>query len=718
MSIRRVTTLFAAALCLLLPAALRAGNCDPTLRLTNDTVATEPGVPILVDVLANDSSGCGAPMTVNAPTENCLGTLIDNGDGTLLYMPTATEDARCDFSYTVTDEDGGTGTATVTIYVGNGGGPASPVGLPTVDPRDPHRFFADGQALHLAGYYPGIQALLVAAPGAGLRGQHEALFDALASHHINLLRLVLTMGMAMEEHNWIHPYQRSATCCTYHSTHEPGVPQGNKFNLSLWNEEFFSYWESVAQAAQERGIYLQFSLLDGFHSKTDDQSGHDDDPAWVPLDRWGYKYSYFSSENSVGIPDLISTSQLYKRTDLVQKQAALVREAVSRLCHFDNILWETINEPQDSDADHPLADFGGRSFQQVIRDEINTAESTAGCSPHLVVPFDSPDHRDLGGHWLPSGGARPDEPGMADDPNVDDDDLEYRFSYERLVNDFENDFPSDPLIADNDCCASPGTPAQLRKKAWLSLVAGANPSMLVYTVPHAGVGIQSPVVQDGMRFVGYTKKLIDDLGVDLVGMVPRSDLITQAPSDFVWLLARQGEEYIAYLYQGGQITFQPGALPASYEAFWFDPMTGQQQPATPSGSSFVATGALVDEAVLYVRSTGVGAPQITITQQPQSDSAPIGSEVSFLVSATSDPPLPLSFEWLRDGAALPADGRHFVVTNGGTSTLTLDPVLAGDDQAQFTCTVSAEGATPKTSQAAFLTVTQGTSPLVVDDFEL
>ncbi len=681
-----------------------AETCNPQLVLQGDFATTSAGTAVWVDLLANDSSGCGAPMTVTLQADTCPGVALDNGDGTLTYQPTPTEAGQCQLLYDVLDEDGGFGTATVMIQVDAGPPDPTPLGLPTLDPRDPHRFFAGGEAVHLAGYYPGIQALLVADPNAGLRGQHVSFLNALASHHINLLRTVLTMGMAMEEHDWLHPYGRSGTCCTYHSGEEPGV-LGNKFNLSVWNESFFQYWVDVAAAARDRGIVLQVALLDGFHSKVPDDPSHDDDPEWVPLDRWGFHYSYFSSKNSLGIGDVTATSQLYQRTEVVNAQIAFVERAVSDLCHFDNIIWETINEPHDGFANAPLADFGGRSWQEVMRDTIRSTEASAGCSNHLIMPFDSPDHRNLAGHFTPSGGG-----------GADDGDAEYLSVYGGLVKDFEQDFPNRPLIADNDCCVTPGTPAQLRKKAWLSLVAGANPSMLVYDVHRQGIG--AAVTQDGMRFVGYTKALIDEFSVDLVGMVPRDDLIAQTPSDFVWLLAREGEEYIAYLYGGGSVTFNGGALPSTFEAFWFDPVTGISQAATPAGSTFVTSGALADEAVLYLRSTQPPGPVITIDLEPQPVTVPVGGTAEFVVGASSAPPTALTFEWLRNNAPLPTDGRHVVTTLGSTSTLTVSPLAFIDDQADFRCVVSAAGASSVTSAAPLLSVVEGSSSTVVDGFEL
>ena len=52
-----------------------------------------------------------------------------------------------------------------------------------------------------------------------------------------------------------------------------------------------------------------------------------------------------------------------------------------------------------------------------------------------------------------------------------------------------------------------------------------------------------------MRYIGYTRKFLEDLNVNLTGMVPSDYLVTNG-----WCYARPGDEYIVYLISGGTTT--------------------------------------------------------------------------------------------------------------------------------------------------------------------
>ena len=86
---------------------------------SDDTFYTEQDTTIVLtaeDLLANDSDIDGpGPLTITVVTDGTLGTVVDNGDGTVTY--TSTSGAGPDsFSYTISDGDL-TATATVELDV-------------------------------------------------------------------------------------------------------------------------------------------------------------------------------------------------------------------------------------------------------------------------------------------------------------------------------------------------------------------------------------------------------------------------------------------------------------------------------------------------------------------------------------------------------------------------------------------------------------------------
>ena len=118
----------------------------------DDDVATPANVPVVVDVLSNDSDPDGDPLTISGVVQPAEGTVFINSDGTLRYEPPALFEGVATFTYEVCDGHGGCASATVTVQVG-GGAPvdSDDDGLPDAveatlgtDPLDPD---SDGDGL-------------------------------------------------------------------------------------------------------------------------------------------------------------------------------------------------------------------------------------------------------------------------------------------------------------------------------------------------------------------------------------------------------------------------------------------------------------------------------------------------------------------------------------------------------------------------------------------
>lgn len=89
-------------------------NCPPVA--VDDTATTVNGVPVTINVLANDSDLNGDTLTVTSVTNPPNGTAVNNGDGTVTYTPDCPVVMGNDtFTYTVDDGNGGTDTGLVTV---------------------------------------------------------------------------------------------------------------------------------------------------------------------------------------------------------------------------------------------------------------------------------------------------------------------------------------------------------------------------------------------------------------------------------------------------------------------------------------------------------------------------------------------------------------------------------------------------------------------------
>jgi VCBS repeat-containing protein len=91
--------------------------------VANDDVATtSKGVPIVVDVRANDMDVDGDALNVVSVAPPGNGSAAINSDGTVTYTPNADFSGTDTFAYTISDGNGGTQTATVRVTVKPAGG--------------------------------------------------------------------------------------------------------------------------------------------------------------------------------------------------------------------------------------------------------------------------------------------------------------------------------------------------------------------------------------------------------------------------------------------------------------------------------------------------------------------------------------------------------------------------------------------------------------------
>jgi len=83
----------------------------------DDAASTDQGMPITINVLANDSDPDGDPLTVTSVTQASHGTVVNNGNGTVKYTPNPIFSGMDTFTYTISDGHGGMDTATVTVTI-------------------------------------------------------------------------------------------------------------------------------------------------------------------------------------------------------------------------------------------------------------------------------------------------------------------------------------------------------------------------------------------------------------------------------------------------------------------------------------------------------------------------------------------------------------------------------------------------------------------------
>ncbi len=82
----------------------------------NDSASTTAGVPVTVNVLANDSDPDGDPLTITS-VDNVQGGTAVISNGAVIFTPTAGFSGTGSFTYSISDGQGGTASATASISV-------------------------------------------------------------------------------------------------------------------------------------------------------------------------------------------------------------------------------------------------------------------------------------------------------------------------------------------------------------------------------------------------------------------------------------------------------------------------------------------------------------------------------------------------------------------------------------------------------------------------
>lgn len=424
--------------------------------------------------------------------------------------------------------------------------PTAQAGLPGIDPNDPHRFVMDGQPWYPSGYYPNIAALTH--DQTDYNGYYKTLIDKLAANRINYLRAVFNMGQPYN--NAMDLYQRTGP-----GNAADGKP---KFDLTKFNQNYFDYWRKVITYARSKGIVVQLVLLDSWHNKQ--TIAWDNGGGLV----WGMKFDYYNGTNNINGLNTANVNEWHSPSHPVfDYQKEVIRKAVDNLGDLPNIVYEISNENYYNDKwELQLADF------------LTDYEKSKGFPRHLVMPRDLPNHDNAGAKEV--------------DPVK---------THKVMVNNFSK---NKPLIADNDG-GGDLDPAGRRKRAWAVLTAGAHMSYF-----HGGMAelseLNKPETGEGMRYIGMVQKFLSDFSVDLRGMRPSDNLVTNG----AWALAKSGERYIVYLGSGGSTNVSN--LPSDYTATWFNPRDGSSQPAG-SGPGFTAPDG--KDWVLYIKGNGAQNPDPT-----------------------------------------------------------------------------------------------------------
>ena len=344
--------------------------------------------------------------------------------------------------------------------------------------------------------------------------------------------------LAPRPERYIAPWPRSG---------QPGCADGlNKFDLSGWNEEYFSRLKDFCREAGARGIIVEVTLFSQFYHNRN----------YGP---WRINpLNHINNVNGVGqIEYNMFTTMKDPKVLAVQEQ--LVRKTVRELGGFDNIYYEICNEPNWQVGEGMTADWHNRMIA-VIREE----EAGLPCRHMIAV---NEYHEGI----------------VADQVDV------FNFHYSILAFYGLASFYGRKRAVGFDETLSgingweTETIAQRRMEAWEFMIKGGslyNYLDVTYSTDDA-TGTGKVIFPDGQRHDGTEiRKQLQYLNgylsrLDLISMKPDNGVIRRLPAEATaYVLAHSGKVYVVYIREVGAGEMVIDLPEGEYLVEWFNPEEG------------------------------------------------------------------------------------------------------------------------------------------------
>ncbi len=313
---------------------------------------------------------------------------------------------------------------------------------------------------------------------------------------------------------------------------------GNKFDLSRWDERYFSRLRDFISKARDNGVIVEFTFFCPFY----------EDVQW--------QLSPMNATNNVNHVGNVGRNDVYtldRNGGLLAIQEALVRKIVTELRTYGNVIYEICNEPY----------FGGvtMEWQHRIADVIIKTEKELGVK-HLISQN------------IANEAARIVDP----HPGVS----VFNFHYAWPPVAISQNYQLGKVIGDNETGFDGNADSTYRREGWAFILAGGalyNNLDYSFTAGHEGGTFAYPATQPG----GGSKALRQQLAhlkafmerFAFVSMQPDSTVVSGLNTGVtVQALAEEGKQYAVYLSGGGQQDVTLRLPPGTYSAEWLNTTMG------------------------------------------------------------------------------------------------------------------------------------------------
>ena len=377
--------------------------------------------------------------------------------------------------------------------------------------------------------------------------------ETLSRDSLNLTRIfsgayLEPQGAFKIERNTLAP-ARGKFICPWQRSETPGyIDGGNKFDLTKWNDNYFSRLKDFMGQAEKRNVVVELAFFCPFY----------EDSLWrmSPMNA-------SNNVNNVGPENRADVYTMDKSAGLLEIQDALVRKIVNELKGFGNLIYEICNEPY----------FGGVTMEwqhhiaSVIQDEEKGFEHK-----HLISQNIANDRL------------------LIKDPHPGVSVFNFHYAYPPVA--VSQNYHHNKVIGDNETGFEGNADSTYRREGWSFILNGGalyNNLDYSFTTEHEDGRFQYPPTQPGGGTAALRNQLrsLKDFmgGFDFLRMKPDSTIVTLEERR-AYVLTEEGKQYAIYIFGQGPHSFEVSAPPGNYTVEFMNPLTGffdEKQKAVSDG---------------------------------------------------------------------------------------------------------------------------------------
>lgn len=414
--------------------------------------------------------------------------------------------------------------------------PQPPLGL---HPQNPHYFLFRGQPTVLVTSGEHYGAVL------NLDFDYVRYLEELKAYGLNNTRLfsgayvepqgafnIARNTLAPAANRYLAPWARSAT---------PGYPNGgNKFDLSKWDEAYFTRLRDFIRQASARGVIVEMNLFCPFY----------DEAQW--------RLSPQNADNNVNGIGQVKRTDVYtldKHGGLLAIHEALVRRIAMELRDFDNVYYEVCNEPY----------FGG---------------VTLAWQYHIVKTLVATEKEFRFAHLISMNIANGSQKVAQPHPAVSI----FNFHYATPPNTVAENFGLNKPLGDNETGFKGTGDTHYRREGWEFMLAGGalyNNLDYSFTAGHEDGTFAYPASQPGgggrqlRRQLQVLKQFLD--GFEFIKMRPDQAVVARRVPDSLQVraLVEPGRQYAMYVFGGKQAELHLQLPAGQYAVQWVNTLDGK-----------------------------------------------------------------------------------------------------------------------------------------------